>query len=308
MLADGTQLSKCFIGLFPVSELSFHSLQHASQRGEIAIMEAEPSRQLPNPLDRIQIRAVRRQVTQHELRFLLHPPLGMQLGMVILGVIGNHDHPASSPATAVAQLAQKVPGSHRVKAVGFALEEKLSISQTDGAKIADALASWMVKNHWVVHLGRNPHSGARTVLLKMDFINRPQINRGVSCQSAEFFYAWLVLAGQLERLEGAACAGESPVGETTSGTDAPLTPRRTCAPSSGRGFCHPKRRRLLLQTRLEFVLKRFQPELFESNSSVKDDQGALLRSIRPSHPFQNDGPNSPLCVGRHRAHRLLRGN
>src|SRR6516225_3869020 len=201
MLSDVTQFSKCFIRLFPVSELSFHCLQHACQCGEVMIMEAEPSRQPPDPLDRIQIRAVGRQVTQHELRFLLHPPLGMQLSMVILGVIRNHDHPASSLTAALAQVAKKVPGGHRVKAIGFALEEKLSISQTDGPKIADPLASGMVKKDRVVHFGRNPHSGARTVLLKMNFINRPQINGGVSGQSAEFFYAWLVLAGQLERIK-----------------------------------------------------------------------------------------------------------
>jgi len=73
-------------------------------------------------------------------------------------------------------LAKKVPGCHGIKTGCFSLEEKLSIAQADSAEIADALASGMVKHHWVIHLGWNPHSSARTVLLKMNFINRPQIN------------------------------------------------------------------------------------------------------------------------------------
>src|ERR1022692_2227343 len=115
----------------------------------------------------------------------------------------------------------------------FALKEELTIPQTDGAEIADALARRMVKQHRILHLGWNPHSGAGTVLLKVDLINRPQINGGIFCQCAEFFYAWLVLAGQLEQLRGAVFAGENPTGETISGTDATLAPPQTSAPNSG---------------------------------------------------------------------------
>src|SRR5258705_5090701 len=146
---------------------------------------------LTAPLVRIKGGGGGGKVTNHQLCFFSPPPLGVQLGMVILGVIRNHDHPASGSTAALAQLTKKAPGGHRVKAVSFALKDKLSISQTDGAGIADPLASRLVKNHRVVHFGPSPHSGAGTVLLKMNFINRPQINRGVSCQSAEFFYAWL---------------------------------------------------------------------------------------------------------------------
>jgi hypothetical protein len=51
----------------------------------------------------------------------------------------------------------------------------------------------VVKHHRIVHLGWHPHAGAGTVLLKMNFINRPQVNGGILCQCAEFFCARLVL-------------------------------------------------------------------------------------------------------------------
>src|SRR6266568_4520977 len=308
MLGHGTQLSERFIGLCPVCKLPFDCLDHACERGEVTIVEAQPARQLPDPLDRIQIRAIGWQVTQYELGFLLRSPLCVKLGMVILGIIRDHDHPVPGPTAAPVQLAKKIPGGHRVKAGGFTLEQKLSISQTHGAEIANTFASGVVKQHRVVHLGWNPHSGAGTVLLKMNFINRPQVNGWIFCQCAEFFYAWLGPVGQLERLTGAACAAESPTGETASGTDAPLVPLRTSVPSSGRAFCHPKRRRLPLPSRPEFASRRFQRRPFESYLRVKEGQGVLPRSIRPGHPFQSDGPSSPPCATRHRAHWRLRGN
>ena len=187
-------------------------------------------------------------------------------------------------------------------------EEKLSVPQTDSAEIADTLASGVVKHHRVVHLGRNPHAGAGTVLLEVNFINRPQINAGVSCQCAEFFYAWLVLAGQPEQLKAAVCAGESLTGETTSGTDAPLAPPRTSAPSNGRAFCHPRRRRLAHRTRPEFAARRSLRRPSEPDSSGKGGQDVLPRLIQPSHPFRSGESNSPPCAVRLPAHPPLRDN
>jgi hypothetical protein len=71
MLSHRAQLSEEFIGLLPVFELPFGGFDYFFQRGEITIVEAKPPRQFPDPLDRIQIRAIGRQETQFELRLLL---------------------------------------------------------------------------------------------------------------------------------------------------------------------------------------------------------------------------------------------
>src|SRR5208282_1271637 len=103
MLGHATQPSERFIGLFPVCELPFNCLNHACQRGKVPIVQAKTARQLPDALNRIQIRAVGWQVTQCELRFLLRTPCSMKLGLVILGIVRNDDDLASGSAAALAQ-------------------------------------------------------------------------------------------------------------------------------------------------------------------------------------------------------------
>jgi hypothetical protein len=65
MSGNGAQPSERFIGLFPIGELLFNCLDYAFQSGEVTIVQAKSAGQFPDALDRIQIRAVGRQVTQH---------------------------------------------------------------------------------------------------------------------------------------------------------------------------------------------------------------------------------------------------
>jgi len=175
-------------------------------------VQAKPSRQFPDAFDGIQIRAVGRQVAQGKLRFLFRPPRGV----VVAGVINDHDHTPSGPPAALPQLGQKIPGRHPVKAAEFPAEEELAIPQADGSKIADAFAGGSVEQNGIIDLRRNPHPSTRTVLLKMNFVDRPEINGGILGQSAEFFYARLAFADQLEPPPGAACGSENPTGETAA--------------------------------------------------------------------------------------------
>ena len=108
MLGDTAQFSERVIGLFPKSKLPFDRLNHASQSGKVAIVQAKPTSQFPDTLDRVQIRAIRWQVAHQELGFLLCPPSRVELGVVILGVVDNHHYPATGPAAALPQLAKKV--------------------------------------------------------------------------------------------------------------------------------------------------------------------------------------------------------
>jgi hypothetical protein len=186
-----TQSSQCLIRLHPSRELFFDCFHHRLQRGEVMVVQAKPAGQFPHPFDGIQIGTIRRQVVQRELGFLFRPPVRMQAGMMVLGVIRDDDHASSRATTAPAQFLKKVPRGDGVKTGRLPVEKKLAIAQPNSPEVADTLARGVVQHHRVFHLGRNPQATARTMLLKMDFIDGPQINGGIAGQRAEFFYARL---------------------------------------------------------------------------------------------------------------------
>src|SRR6516225_6106077 len=283
------------VGARPLSELCFYRFHNTAQGRKVSVVQTQASGQLPDTLYRIQIRAVGRQVAQHELRLLLDAPVGVERRMVILGIIRDHHDPPPGAAAAVAQMAQKSPGALGIKAVRLALEEEFPVAQANGSEIADAFACGSMEYHRVSHLGRNPHPATGAVLLKMNFINCPQIHGGISCQHAKFFYARLVRAGRLEQLRAGACAAESPTVETVAGTGVPLGPPQTVPAGSARGFYHPKRRRLLRQPRSAFGAGRFPLGPVARSLTVKAGLGVRRRSIRPSRGFRTDAPNSPRC-------------
>jgi len=122
-----TQPSERFIGLFPACKLPFNCLDHTCQRGEVTIVQAKTARQLPDALDRIQIRAIGRQVTQYELRFLLRSPFCMKLGVVILGIVRNDDYSTPGPTAALSDQQHPVKAviiSRLVRATDFVLQRE----------------------------------------------------------------------------------------------------------------------------------------------------------------------------------------
>jgi hypothetical protein len=183
-------------------------------------MQTEPPRQFPNPFDGIQVRAVGRQVAQGEFGLLLRPPSRVQRGVMIFGVVDDHHHAPSRPSAAAPQFFQEAPGRHPIKAARFAAEEEFTVPQADSSKVADAFACGSMEQNWIVHLGRNPHPAAGAVLLKMNFIDGPEVNGGIVGQGVEFFYARLALSDRLEPPPGAVCGSGSPIVERAAGTDA----------------------------------------------------------------------------------------
>ena len=63
-------------------------------------MDAKLSGELPYPFDRIEIRAVGREVIKVELRFMFLTPSAMKVGVVVFCVVRNDDHAASAFETA----------------------------------------------------------------------------------------------------------------------------------------------------------------------------------------------------------------
>jgi hypothetical protein len=77
---------------------------------------------------------------------------------------------------------------HCVELVLFSLKNHFAIVQADSSKIAYALTSRMVQQYWVLFLRRHPHQATRSMLLKMNFIDRPEIDFRISYVPPEFFY------------------------------------------------------------------------------------------------------------------------
>ena len=142
-------------------------------------MNTKPTREFPDALRRVQLRAVGRQEIQAETLRLLLSPIPVQSGVVIAGVVGNHYHLSIRVSAAGTQLLQEPPAGQGVELARLTPEEESAVAQADRSIVAHALAGGLVKQHGVLGLGRDPHPAARTVLLKMHFVHGPEINRGI---------------------------------------------------------------------------------------------------------------------------------
>ena len=62
--------------------------------GKVAVMRCQPTCQLPDPFDWIQLRAVGRQKQKTETLGAIIAPIRMQDGMMEAGIIGQHHDPS----------------------------------------------------------------------------------------------------------------------------------------------------------------------------------------------------------------------
>ena len=67
-----------------------------------------------------------------------------------------------------------------------------------------------MQHNRVLILRGHPHTIARAVLLKVTFVQAPQLNLGAPGQTAEFFWPQQFSADPPERLGGVVCGAESP--------------------------------------------------------------------------------------------------
>jgi hypothetical protein len=77
MLSNRAELAKSGIGARPARELPVDELAKFSKRRKVAIVEPELAEELPDPLDGVEVRAVRREEQQDESGLLKAAPLGV---------------------------------------------------------------------------------------------------------------------------------------------------------------------------------------------------------------------------------------
>jgi hypothetical protein len=137
-------------------------------------------------------------------------PIGVELGMVVSGVVCNDNDAPSASRAGLSKVFKKPMERHSVKLFLLSLKNQFSIAQTDRSKIPYTLTSGMVQQYGVPLLRRNPHQTTRPILLKMDFIGRPQVNFRIGDEPSEFFYMPPEVQDRLGQSEGAVSVDENP--------------------------------------------------------------------------------------------------
>ena len=114
MLTDGTQAFECCVGCGPSGECSFHRLNDSLEGWKVSVVQAQSARQFPYPFNRVEVGTVGWQELKSESPFLFSSPLGMEIGMMKLRVINDHDDPSSGATTGQTNLLEKRPRGLRV--------------------------------------------------------------------------------------------------------------------------------------------------------------------------------------------------
>src|SRR5688572_28852297 len=99
---------------------------NAIEESEIAIVEAEPARKLPDPFDWVQFRAVGRQEVQDEMGSLPITPLPMEFGPMILRIVTDGQHAAVSDRTGLLEDLEELPEGFSVESSGVATKQNLA--------------------------------------------------------------------------------------------------------------------------------------------------------------------------------------
>jgi hypothetical protein len=112
----------------------------------------------------------------------------MELGMVVSGIVYNDGHTSTASRTDLPEMFKKRMKRHGVKLSFLSLENQFSITQPDSPEVSDTLARRMVQQYRIGILRGHPHPTTGSILLKMNFIGRPQIDFWIRLESSEFFY------------------------------------------------------------------------------------------------------------------------
>lgn len=203
-------------------------------------MQAQTPRQLPYPLDGVQVGAVGRKEVEFKMARLPEPPRPVEACVVVVGIVRDDHDPASRFARGLLQLLHKGEERLFVEAVVFPPKNKPPILQADRAEVTHTVARRMVQQYRILDFRGHPHATARAVLLKVNLIECPQVHGGVSGQTLEFFYARASTRGPHWPPPGEACAAESEVAGTSADIGARQAPRRNAAQSRRSVSCRPR--------------------------------------------------------------------
>ena len=133
----------------------------------------------------------------------------MEPRMVVFGIISYDNYAAAASRTDVTKVLEERMECRGIELILLSLENELSIAQPDSTKVAYAFSCWMMQQHRVLLLRGHPHPAPRPILLKMDFIGRPEIYSWICHELSEFFYIPPEPRDRLEQSKAEVCAGGS---------------------------------------------------------------------------------------------------
>lgn len=186
-------------------------------------MQAKATGQLPKALDGIEFRAIRGQKVKLKALVAILSPGAVQVRVMISDVVDDERDGATAFGGDGPPLFQEGMEGHGVEALGFPPEYELAVAQADRPEVSHASTAWIVQQDGLAIFGRDPHPTARSILLKVDLIGRPQIHVSVGGQLQEFFYMPAVAADRREQSWAVACAAESQTCGKFFGTAGPPT-------------------------------------------------------------------------------------
>ena len=71
---------------------------------------------------------------------------------------------------------EELPEGLSVESAGLAPKQKLAVPQTDSGEVADAFPSRMMIHDRISGFRWNPHAATRSVLVKVHFVQRPEVH------------------------------------------------------------------------------------------------------------------------------------
>jgi len=129
--------------------------------------------------------------------------------MMVPGIVCNHNCAPPASRTGLPETFEKPMERHGVELLLLSLANQFPVAQTDSSEIAHTLARGMMQQYGVLFLWWNPHQTPRSMLLKMNFIRRPQIDCGIGCEPSEFFYMPPGVPARPGQSADVVCADES---------------------------------------------------------------------------------------------------
>jgi len=144
--------------LDPPDELGFYGIDDRLECREVAIMQAQPPHKLPETLDGIELRTVGREKIQGEALGALLPPVLVEDGVMVPGIVCDGDHAVTALGAEMPEISHELPKRHGVEPLFLPTEGELPVTQADGAEVANALPAGMMQHDRIRCFGWHPHA------------------------------------------------------------------------------------------------------------------------------------------------------
>ncbi len=228
---------KTRFGFAPLTKTGLDGGQQLVQVAEVEIVGGDPPRELPDPFDGSELRAIGRQEPQFQMRLVFFQQGGEPFGVVVAGVVEHRGHLSAARAPPEQDLQKAFEGDGvepRRKGVN-----EFAAAQADRAAAGDRLARRRGEDDRVPVLGRPPRAATGAVELEVAFVLAPQSKVLPFRQPAKFFYPPPRAPGRPAPASDAASAGGSPSAGTTAGTAARPVSRHSPAAGVRTVACRP---------------------------------------------------------------------